>query len=102
MRALTPALEIGDRQNQRSELHWCMVHGGVHAFTFTGTYVQYLLQAHGQINQPVWQLVIFLTTSVDVLLRGDATNRTASFGGATMSKFCLPNQALSMSTRCDM
>ena len=33
------------------------------------------------------QLVIFLTASEDVLLRGDANNRTASFGGATTSNF---------------
>ena len=35
----------------------------------------------------MWQLVIFLTASVDVLLRVDATNRTTSFGAATTSNF---------------
>ena len=54
---------------------------------FTSAHVQYLLQAHDRDNQLMQQLVIFLTVSVDVLLRGDANNRTTSFGGATTSNF---------------
>ena len=37
--------------------------------------------------QLMQQLVIFLTASVDVLLRGDATNSTTFFGGATTNNF---------------
>ena len=36
-----------------------------------GVHVQYPLRAHDQFNQLMWQLVIFLTASVDVLLKGD-------------------------------
>ena len=37
--------------------------------------------------QRMKQLVIFFTASVDVLVRGDANNRMASFGGDTTSNF---------------
>ena len=58
----------------------------VHVHT-TGAHVQYPLRAHDIVNQPMQQLVIFLTVSVDVLLKGDATNSTVFFGGTITSNF---------------
>ena len=74
MRSLTPALES-------------VVKFKGALLSNPGTHVQYPLTAHDRVNQLKWQLVIFLTASVDVLLKGDATNRMASFGGATTSNF---------------
>ena len=80
MRTLTPSLEMVVKFKGA-------IPSSSSSTSNPGAHVQYPLTAHDQFNQLMWQLVIFLTASVDILLTGDATNRTVTAGVANTSYF---------------